>query len=237
MLRNNIPDGAKSYPRAVLTATQAIEIYSYRKTRSNGPKTDPLLTGRSAAVAKKFNVSPKAIRDIWNRRTWTQETQHVWTNDERPMIRPERLHRGSLSTSSCVPAATPYSPECVIDYCDAWWRPPSAHGRSIYTDDSMQQNHFHFLSPWPQLLVSSSTASADLPCITNQSSAAHPPSHHPFISPPAGPPDAGGCALPPAEMAAGEEEACIGSPWAAARGELFGAEGAPDPFTLDWPAW
>jgi uncharacterized membrane protein YgcG len=89
----NSSGGAKNYPRAVLTETQAIEIYSYRKPKASRQMTDPILSGRSAAVAKKFNISPKAIRDIWNRRTWTQETQHLWTEDERPMIRTERWQK------------------------------------------------------------------------------------------------------------------------------------------------
>ena len=246
----------KQHPRAVLTATQAIEIYSYRKVKSNGQKTDSLLSGRSAAVAKKFNVSPKAIRDIWNRRTWSQETKHLWTDDERPMIRQERLHRDSFSISGRVSAPTPYSLECVVDCGEAWWRPDcptSADGCSVYTDDSEQQNHFHSLSLWSQLLVSSSTPSADLPCFPKQScSAAHPPSQHSFISVSAGP--HAETSLPSTGMAAGEEDACVASPWADAASWSaetadwsdsaeridagpFGAEGAPDPFSLDWPAW
>jgi hypothetical protein len=262
MFHEETNENLKHHPRAVLTATQAIEIYSYRKTKSNCHKKDPLLTGRSAAVAKKFNVSPKAIRDIWNRRTWTQETQHLWTDDEHPMIRQERLRKGSLTfcsqsaRPSCMP--TPYSPECVIDCCDAWRLPdyaPSTDGCSVYTNDSEQQSHFHSLSLWSQLLHSRST-------IPYQGSAAHPPTG-PFFTQPEGPSDAAASALPLPGIAAEkrEEEACASSPmaevlvWreadAANRSDAeewsgaaewsdagpYGSAGAPDPFSLDWPTW
>mmetsp|Transcript_53917 Transcript_53917/g.112595 ORF Transcript_53917/g.112595 Transcript_53917/m.112595 type:complete len:241 (-) Transcript_53917:7-729(-) len=79
--------GSQFRPRAVLSLAQVIEIYQYRKIPHRDRQCcDPLL-GRSVAVAKKFNVSPKTIRDIWNRRSWAQETRHLWTSDERRMIR------------------------------------------------------------------------------------------------------------------------------------------------------
>jgi hypothetical protein len=34
-----------------------------------------------------FNVSPKTIRDIWNRRTWATETRHLWKDGETQGIR------------------------------------------------------------------------------------------------------------------------------------------------------
>jgi hypothetical protein len=51
MFHEETNENLKNHPGAVLTATQAIEIYSYRKIKSNCQKKDPLLTGRSAAVA------------------------------------------------------------------------------------------------------------------------------------------------------------------------------------------
>ena len=70
-------------PRALLTEIQAIEIY---KCRRNKMATESISMS-TATLAKKYAVSPKTIRDIWNRRTWTQETRHLWTDDEHAMIR------------------------------------------------------------------------------------------------------------------------------------------------------
>eukprot|EP00960_Hanusia_phi_P066458 766401-Hanusia_phi.AAC.2 len=40
-------------------------------------------TAKSEEVAKDFGVTAKAIRDIWNRRTWWNVTQVLWTEEER----------------------------------------------------------------------------------------------------------------------------------------------------------
>ncbi len=64
-------DLTKSHPRAVLHESQAIEIYRQRKTKSTRIGAD----SNTVLLAKKYNVSPKTIRDIWNRRTWIQQTR------------------------------------------------------------------------------------------------------------------------------------------------------------------
>ena len=60
--------------RIILTAEQAIEIYGLKPV----PRTDllklPRMRGLSLPIAKKYGVSPKTIRDIWNRRTWAFAT-------------------------------------------------------------------------------------------------------------------------------------------------------------------
>jgi hypothetical protein len=78
---------SRPYPRAILSEEQVVEIYQYQWTKPNRFNYDPLLTGRASAVAIKYNVSPKAIRDIWNRRTWKAETRHLWLADETPRDR------------------------------------------------------------------------------------------------------------------------------------------------------
>jgi hypothetical protein len=100
------PRTGKAGPRAVLTEAQAIEIYAHGQTMKKYG-VDPLKHGQSVALAKQYNVSPKTIRDIWNRRTWTQETRHLWGETEAPMIR-----RKSVSKAHDIKAdeeATPPS--------------------------------------------------------------------------------------------------------------------------------
>jgi hypothetical protein len=69
---------ARFHPRALLAAKQAMEIYGDRI---------PSFRGKIAMQAKKYNVSPKTIRDILNRRTWAKETRHLWAQDEQASIR------------------------------------------------------------------------------------------------------------------------------------------------------
>ncbi len=103
------PRPGSSGPRAVLTEEQAIEIYAFgQKMKNHG--VDPPKDGKSVALAKQYDVSPKTIRDIWNRRTWTQETRHLWGENEFPMIRRKSISKPrapdgiSISASSSASA-------------------------------------------------------------------------------------------------------------------------------------
>jgi hypothetical protein len=66
---------AECRPKIVLNAQQAIEIYML--------KPDAFLDiskktrGHSNPIAEKYGVSPKAIRDIWNLKTWAAATKHL----------------------------------------------------------------------------------------------------------------------------------------------------------------
>ncbi len=70
----------------VLSPHQAIEIYACKleiqknKDNEQDGQSDPSspLKGRSASVAKKFDVSAKTVRDVWSRRTWAFATSFLW---------------------------------------------------------------------------------------------------------------------------------------------------------------
>jgi hypothetical protein len=75
----------------VMSSDCAIKIYEEKLKilRSFYFKVDDLtkqdenpIRGMSCRAACKFQVSPKTIRDIWSRRTWQQETSHLWTSFE-----------------------------------------------------------------------------------------------------------------------------------------------------------
>ena len=69
----------------VLSKIEALEIYkcklqlcaprSFRESLESG---HPKLSGHSVRVASRFGVSPKTVRDIWNRRTWVHVTEDLW---------------------------------------------------------------------------------------------------------------------------------------------------------------
>jgi len=72
------PDGPVVYlepePEAVpdrvrLTPEQAIDIFKMRGTKK--ARTASLL-------ATKYGITPKAIRDIWTRKSWAQDTRPHW---------------------------------------------------------------------------------------------------------------------------------------------------------------
>ena len=51
--------------------------------------------GVSKALAKQYNLTTKAVRDVWNRRTWGQVTRPYWTRDD------ERKHWEKIRCSEC----------------------------------------------------------------------------------------------------------------------------------------
>ena len=65
----------------MLTTTQAVEIYRMKLKWASQHGVCMLkhsMRGMSIPVSKMFGVSPRAIRDIWNRRTWEHETADLW---------------------------------------------------------------------------------------------------------------------------------------------------------------
>ena len=73
--QSEIPKG-----RRVLTAQQAIKIFRLRDTPSMQSQHQPpsyKRQSKSVALSRHYGVSPKTIRDIWNRRTWAFATLQV----------------------------------------------------------------------------------------------------------------------------------------------------------------
>ena len=70
----------------ILSEEQAVEIYKeklafLRKPAGTRCKTESL-RGKSTVTSSKFYVSPKTVRDIWNRRTWQHATSFLWSYEE-----------------------------------------------------------------------------------------------------------------------------------------------------------
>eukprot|EP00285_Hemiselmis_virescens_P016044 CAMPEP_0173379908 /NCGR_PEP_ID=MMETSP1356-20130122/2700_1 /TAXON_ID=77927 ORGANISM="Hemiselmis virescens, Strain PCC157" /NCGR_SAMPLE_ID=MMETSP1356 /ASSEMBLY_ACC=CAM_ASM_000847 /LENGTH=371 /DNA_ID=CAMNT_0014333345 /DNA_START=57 /DNA_END=1172 /DNA_ORIENTATION=- len=69
--------------RIRLSQQQAIEIFMLRPQ----PSEDGVMRRGSMlhckSIAPRFNVTPKTIRDIWNGRTWSHATRHLWTRWEK----------------------------------------------------------------------------------------------------------------------------------------------------------
>lgn len=64
----------------ILTREQAIAIFQKRVIPEEDEEPGP---GKSGMVAKKFGVSPKTVRDVWNKTTWVEATCQFWTEEER----------------------------------------------------------------------------------------------------------------------------------------------------------
>jgi len=71
-----------SRSRMVLTDHQAREIFQLKATHGFSSSH-----AASIFLASKYNVSSKAIRDIWKGRSWLEATFNLWNVDDRPARR------------------------------------------------------------------------------------------------------------------------------------------------------
>ena len=57
--------------RARLSPEKAIRIFMLRRTKTKDT---------AALLAAKYGITPKAIRDIWTRKSWVKDTRPYWTH-------------------------------------------------------------------------------------------------------------------------------------------------------------
>jgi hypothetical protein len=143
-------------PRALLTEEQAIQIYKFRPGSTNDAEIDRSLVGKSGDVAKKFGISPKAVRDIWNRRSWAYETRHLWATSEQPFF----MRAQSKSAPPPSKPAQPVAAHSCFHETEAASRPMAWHGdggvskveRPLLSSGILV---LHWHVEWPQQVASS----------------------------------------------------------------------------------
>ena len=106
--------------RVRLSESEAISIFKLKTTTS------------AICVAKLYDVSEKAVRDIWTRRTWANETWYL--NALRPLSGNERSKwcekialntysspvkgsSASIEQTSCPEISTPGNEHCLLTCC------------------------------------------------------------------------------------------------------------------------
>ena len=69
----------------MLCKVQVLEIYKLKisfieshLSVSRAGTCEQWMRGKNIPVARRYGVSPRAIRDIWNRKTWVFATQELW---------------------------------------------------------------------------------------------------------------------------------------------------------------
>ena len=76
--------------KMMLTADQAADIYMLKISVANSlgslKTANQSIRGKSNAIAARYKVSSRTIRDIWNRKTWSYATQHLWPLDGFPSV-------------------------------------------------------------------------------------------------------------------------------------------------------
>jgi hypothetical protein len=74
---------------SILTASQAVDIFQHSLTKSLHSKKS------AAALSRAYGVNEKTVRDIWNGRTWAEETQHLAPHRPIRLSGPPGRPRGS----------------------------------------------------------------------------------------------------------------------------------------------
>jgi hypothetical protein len=197
---------ARFHPRALLAAKQAMEIYCDRI---------PSFRGKIAMQAKKYNVSPKTIRDILNRRTWAKETRHLWAHDEQASIRAPKTKISPRPVRASSMYYTDVSAPAVLSGDRLAYQSLADRGSISAAQSSTISN----LNPSDHQILSRAVTTPPFP--TNLHDA---PRDEPMSSPPQ--PDLYDTAWPPALFL--PEEFHLGS-------EQAGT--SDDPFHFDWPNW
>ena len=110
----------------MLCEAQVVEIYKLKiemcLTSNSSSKLEDgaagqKIRGRSISIAAQFRVSSRAIRDIWNRKTWAYATQHLW-----------HLESGSLLNTHTVSQLF----LCLLNFCELFWWLLSIQAEAIY---------------------------------------------------------------------------------------------------------
>jgi hypothetical protein len=70
---------AEGKRRVVLSQHQAVEIFQMKHSHGYSSQHNA-----SIKLSRNYKVSPKAIRDIWNGRSWLNVTSHLWKKEELP---------------------------------------------------------------------------------------------------------------------------------------------------------
>ena len=98
-----MPSNARQ--RIVLTVSQARDIYALNYLASNVASTPNLLgqeVSNSVLLAAQYGVSPKTIRDIWNRKSWAQTTADLFESDKSHTINRSNLQYLDLQVWSMI---------------------------------------------------------------------------------------------------------------------------------------
>jgi hypothetical protein len=77
-----------SNSRVLLNQHVAVQIYQHKLSliqpkcfKSCLLSDASRMRGASAKLSRQYGVSPKAIRDIWNHKSWVKATIHLWQDN------------------------------------------------------------------------------------------------------------------------------------------------------------
>ena len=105
------PTSAARHNATKITAEIAVEIF-----KAGGPGAKR--SGVSKVLAERYGITMKAVRDIWNLRTWTRVTMPLWSSEGPTMTTPgDEMHEGmadatAAASASCTSSALGHHALC-----------------------------------------------------------------------------------------------------------------------------
>ena len=82
--------------------------FIYMAKHENNPRRGDRLAAR---LSEKFGITSKAVRDIWNLRTWARTTRSHWTQHDHIKFRNKKLYISCKKAGKSIEEA---SPECKV---------------------------------------------------------------------------------------------------------------------------
>ncbi len=80
-------------PQAVAIYITKLALQAQSRDKIPDNKKMQLIKGQSARVAVMYGVTPRTIRDIWNRHSWAYATRHLW------ILEPQLSDENMVSTT------------------------------------------------------------------------------------------------------------------------------------------
>ena len=96
------PDMSGIRKGPILSTEQVVEIYKIKlamRSKNNDLSEKWRKRSNSNLVSRRYQVSPKAIRDIWNHITWKKITSPFWLVENKDVFceKDEFVHRVDFS--------------------------------------------------------------------------------------------------------------------------------------------
>ena len=149
--------------KTTLTAHDAIDIYLAKALRSARDSS-------TSVLSKRYNITMKAVRDVWNLRTWAWTTMPYWTRSDLAKFLRKHLctqcqRKGVTSlASACKDCAKPRRrgrPCLRSDTAD----PSLATRTNAHGQQSMQTSLQTRPSPWHRATIAYSDTSHSFPTV------------------------------------------------------------------------
>ena len=103
-----------------------------------------IMRGKSGPLASRYGVCPRTIRDIWNRKTWSYETEHLW-----PLENEFSSRICKNQSSRCISLANIANPDETTDKERPAWTSQPGMGEDTFAATTEPVKHESLIESMP----------------------------------------------------------------------------------------